>query len=657
MFCFSTFAISPSRGRAARAEPLPHPATPPRSPPLPLTTQGAFKDWLKATQKGARRTWHDPARHDWDVLAAFVASVSTKGGAWEALARRHLAWSRWAARRDEWSAWQADQPAAEVPREGPWSLVARTRAHASYDETYARLPSYLPGWARSKRQRPPRWCQSKNLPPRMLGVDCEMCETSEDPRALVGVSVVDESGAVLLQTLVKPPGRIVDLKSEVTGLRLADLKGVKTTLEDVQAELRAFVAPNVVLVGHGLVHDLRALKFDHLPVIDTACLFAYENLPRSTPALADLCKRLLGEEMRVEDGTHDSTEDAKMALRLARWECEHGPTNALTPPEDKVDKRDLVKLFVHRVPRGALEGDVRGMFAKANGTIGVDHLEDVVAVRGKALGPETKPDGSGRTTSAYVEFKSVDACNAAFKALRGAQGTDALGRPQKSVKMVVTNERAARTRGAKEARRGGAETEAAKMPNFSKTTVVELRKALAKRGLSEEGLKPALVERLREAMEKEAGGGGAKGGDAKTKTAAEKVSPIPANVSRLTVAELRKALEARGLATDGLKAALVARLEEARDAAGGNSDEDSDAADDDDGAVVTRTVMVRKMAAHLGRAIGAVDKNAGGDAGTPRTGEKRKPGAAAGGSADAKKPRRVPRPSRRARLAAKGIYE
>jgi RNA exonuclease 1 len=294
------------------------------------------------------------------------------------------------------------------------------------------------------------------------------------------------------------------------------------------------------------------------------------------------------------------------------------------------------------------------MFAKVNGTSGVDHLEDIVAVHGKALGPETKPDGSGRTTSAYVEFKSVDACNAAFKALRGAQGTDALGRPQKSVKMVVTNERPGRTSGTEEARRG-AETEAAKMPNFSKTTVVELRKALAKRGLSEEGLKPALVERLREAMEKEAGGGGgAKGGDAKTKTAAEKVSPIPANVSRLTVAELRKALEARGLATDGLKAALVARLEEARDAAGEDSEED---ADDDEEAAVTRTVMVRKMAAHQGRAIGAKDKNAGGDAGTPRTGEKRKPGAAAGGSADAKKPRRVPRPSRRARLAAKGIYE
>ena len=34
---------------------------------------------------------------------------------------------------------------------------------------------------------------------RMIGVDCEMCETDIDPRALIGVSVVDEEGGVLLK--------------------------------------------------------------------------------------------------------------------------------------------------------------------------------------------------------------------------------------------------------------------------------------------------------------------------------------------------------------------------------------------------------------------------------------------------------------------------
>jgi hypothetical protein len=39
-----------------------------------------------------------------------------------------------------------------------------------------------------------------------------------------------------------------------------------------------------------LYRYVQALKFDHLPVIDTAMLFKYKNLPRSTPGLADLCK-------------------------------------------------------------------------------------------------------------------------------------------------------------------------------------------------------------------------------------------------------------------------------------------------------------------------------------------------------------------------------
>ena len=514
--------------------------------------------------------------------------------------------------------------------------MARTVAHANYAETYTKLPSYLPGWERSKRQRPPRWCQEKKIAPRMIGVDCEMCETDQDTRALVGVSVVDVDGGILLKTLVKPPGKIVDLKEDITGLKMKDFKGVKTTLADVQASLRDIVTPETILVGHGLVHDLKALKFDHLPVIDTAFLFSYKNLPRSTPGLADLCKRLLSSEMRAE-GKHDSVEDAKMALELAKWECANGPTGPLDPPEDKVDPRDLTKLFVHRVPRGTLEEDLRGLFSKDNGTIGVDHAGDLEAVHGKFLGPETPLDSS-RTTSAYIEFKTVDACNMAFKSLRGQQGTDALGRPQKSVKMVVKSD------GKDDAKGGGAKGGKPKLTNLSRMTVADLKKELEKRKLDTSGLKAALVARLEEAQANNSDGDGEKGEGAKGG------KPKLTNLSRMTVADLKKELEKRKLDTSGLKAALVARLEEAQaNDSGDNSEDDSDSdVDDGEAEKKTVTVMVRKMAAHQGRAIGTKDKNNE----PPRTGEKRK----APGSEE-KKPRRNPRPSRRARLAAKGIYE
>ena len=120
--------------------------------------------------------------------------------------------------------------------------------------------------------------------------------------------------------------------------------------------------------------------------------------------------------------------------------------------------------------------------------------------------------------------------------------------------------------------------------------------------------------------------------------------------------KLREALEARGLDTSGLKAALVARLEGAakkKAAATGKEPtgaKGTDAARDPKSA---RLVMVRKMAAHGGRAIGVADKPAvDRDVSAVVSGAKRK-----AGKAEEKKPRRNPRPSRRARLAAKGAYE
>ena len=425
----------------------------------------------------------------------------------------------------------------------------------------------------------------------MLGVDCEMCETDQDPRALVGVSVVNEKGIVLLKTLVKPPGKIVDYKTTTPASRRRISRN-NHHAADVQAKLREFVKPQTILVGHGLVHDLRALKFDHLPVIDTAMLFSYKNLPRSTPGLADLCKRLLDESMRAE-GTHDSVEDAKMALELAKWEAKNGPTGELEPPEHKVDPKDLVKLFVHRIPRGTDVDDIKGMFSKVNGTIGVDHVGSIVAVKGKFLGPKTKKDPASKAmTSAYVEFESVEKCNMAFKSLRGANGTDALGLPQKSVKMVVGSE--------------------AKKPEKEK------KKPTAK------------------------------------PTASNGDSGLPDDLSKMTVVKLKEELKSRGLDLKGLKADLVARLQAAIGTGdgGGFSSPDDDNSDSDAPLASlapkeTMTVMVRKMAAHEGRAIGTKDKSAK-DVASPG---KRKP-------VDGEKPKRkVGRPSRRARLAAKGIIE
>jgi RNA exonuclease 1 len=111
---------------------------------------------------------------------------------------------------------------------------------------------------------------------------------------------------------------------------------------------------------------------------------------------------------------------------------------------------------------------------------------------------------------------------------------------------------------------------------------------------------------------------------------------------------LKEELKKRGLDLKGLKADLVARLKEAVGGgdAGGFSSPEDDASSDSDAPLTslapkeTMTVMVRKMAAHEGRAIGTKDKNA----------RKSVDG-------EEKPKRKVGRPSRRARLAAKGIIE
>ena len=61
-------------------------------------------------------------------------------------------------------------------------------------------------------------------PPRLLALDCEMCSTSSSPRELLFVSLVDERGAPLLETLVQPQGTILDLKTSLTGITAKQLE-------------------------------------------------------------------------------------------------------------------------------------------------------------------------------------------------------------------------------------------------------------------------------------------------------------------------------------------------------------------------------------------------------------------------------------------------
>lgn len=60
--------------------------------------------------------------------------------------------------------------------------------------------------------------------PCLFAVDCEMCVTSASQRCLVSVTVVDHGGAVVLNTLVRPEGEVLDAKTDLHGITVEQMK-------------------------------------------------------------------------------------------------------------------------------------------------------------------------------------------------------------------------------------------------------------------------------------------------------------------------------------------------------------------------------------------------------------------------------------------------
>jgi RNA exonuclease 1 len=61
-----------------------------------------------------------------------------------------------------------------------------------------------------------------------MGMDCEMGETTEDENAVIGVGVVDDEGETVLDELIRPPGTLVDVRTEITGFKIEDFDGACT---------------------------------------------------------------------------------------------------------------------------------------------------------------------------------------------------------------------------------------------------------------------------------------------------------------------------------------------------------------------------------------------------------------------------------------------
>ncbi|EIW54533.1 uncharacterized protein TRAVEDRAFT_173759 [Trametes versicolor FP-101664 SS1] len=171
-------------------------------------------------------------------------------------------------------------------------------------------------------------------PGKYLAVDCEMVGVGLDgsESALARVSLVNFHGVVLMDEFVRPRERVVDYRTQFSGIRPADMVNAKS-FEEVQKTV-ADLLKDRILVGHAVHNDLKALLLSHPrpQTRDTQLLYHKHGLVRGRrPALRNLVQQELG--IAIQAGEHSSVTDARATMALFRlhrrqWEKDVRPLPA-----------------------------------------------------------------------------------------------------------------------------------------------------------------------------------------------------------------------------------------------------------------------------------------------------------------------------------------
>lgn len=98
---------------------------------------------------------------------------------------------------------------------------------------------------------------------RIFVLDCEMCYTILNRHEVTRVSIVNEDGDLILDTLVRPVNKITNYLTQYSGITEQLLKGCNIRLSDVQMLIRDLLPDDAILCGHSIEFDLRALCLSH----------------------------------------------------------------------------------------------------------------------------------------------------------------------------------------------------------------------------------------------------------------------------------------------------------------------------------------------------------------------------------------------------------
>ncbi|KAL6957808.1 hypothetical protein U1Q18_024240 [Sarracenia purpurea var. burkii] len=148
-----------------------------------------------------------------------------------------------------------------------------------------------------------------------IAMDCEMVGVSSlgNKSALGRVTLVNKWGNVIYDDYVRPIDRVVDFRTEISGIRPRDLRKAKE-FRLVQKKVAELIKGKI-LVGHALRNDLKALLLSH-PKMDLRDTSEYQPFLKEgrRRALRHLAAEFLG--VKIQNGEHCPIEDARAAMLL-----------------------------------------------------------------------------------------------------------------------------------------------------------------------------------------------------------------------------------------------------------------------------------------------------------------------------------------------------
>ncbi|KAL9461337.1 hypothetical protein AB3S75_004355 [Citrus x aurantiifolia] len=365
-------------------------------------TAGGWKDFLTSYDKKFGSSLSDPARRSKDALSSFLKTF-TKEDDLKFIAKVVQSYLN----RDLVEQLKKTSPDDESPEQ---MLVRLTLQHPQYPLCYM-FPSSDEGWLVTKLGKSSKTMTS-NI---MYAVDCEMVLCEDGSEGLVRLCVVDRNLKVKIDELVKPEKAVADYRSEITGLTADDLVGVTCSLAEIQKRMKKLLSNGTILVGHSLNNDLEVLKLDHPRVIDTSLIFKYVDEYRR-PSLYNLCKSVLGYEIRKKGTPHNCLDDASAAMKLVLAIIERRVDNAVPLFQEDVAETERARLFLHRIPTKVPSEELHGV-------IPGDFTIEAKAVKRIR----------GDNYAAFAIFSSPQEANQAFENVKGNQSKDSYGRPQKLV--------------------------------------------------------------------------------------------------------------------------------------------------------------------------------------------------------------------------------